>query len=198
MSLERNKTKFSIHGKSDKRFGYFMFLLVAIALPGQFIFAYYKGYLGDTDFWGIGPFVLAIAVTIGAAYAGYYFIATKTLEIDERGVRYIFNKKIKKEISWREIQQIQTQTNEEKTNFYLGIDGLGKKISFTTIEKSVSKEDLQRAFYELLRYQPLYNFVVDDELGWSKLYERQNENISRVQQQPYTQYGYPQQEGKQW
>ena len=159
--------KFNIYGKYPK-LPYFLFIIVGCLLIVLINVIYASFTRWKTiDELVIGSIIICTLGTIGFGYAGYFFIMLKTLQIDNEGVRYIFDKKIKIDLSWREITKIETHTRENKT-FYLLINGAEKRINFNSTDIGASKEDLQRAFYELLRYQPQYHFQVEDEVGWSR------------------------------
>ena len=164
MGMIQDETyKFNIYGRYT-RFPYFLFVMVSCA----FILLVYASVRKWTivDFYVIGTIVLCIALIIGGSYAGYFLLMLKTLQIDTYGVRYIFNKKIKIDLLWKEVKKVETHASDNKA-FYLLIKGTKRIINFNNTEIGASKEDLQKAFYELLKYQPQYHFEIEDEIGWS-------------------------------
>jgi len=185
--------QFVIHGRSPL-FPYFLFFWVIVGFI-ILIDIFLEGWT-NFDFTVWGSIIMCICIITGGIYAGYFFIMLKTLQIDNRGVRYLFNKRIKIDLSWREINKI--KTFKDGKAFFLIINSAGRFINFNNSYINRSEEDLQRAFFELLKYQPTYNFIVEDKVGWSRTYQTQPQNIPRIPQQMHNPNMYQQQRGRQW
>lgn len=154
--------KFTISGRYSK-FPYYC-VLISFLTVFTLIYFVYAGYVnwGSIDWIILIMVILNLIVFIGSIYIIYYMLMVKTLLIDNKGVKYYFNGKLKLFLPWKKIEGIEAHGWETK-RFILLIFGNGKTINFNNIVFGIPIEDLQEAFNELLKYQPKYNFTVVDE-----------------------------------
>jgi hypothetical protein len=154
--------KFNVYG----RYTQFPYYAVLSGLLTFFILIYifYAGYVswGEVD-WLIMIMIILCLIGIACSiYVVYYTVMIKTLMIDDKGVKYYFNGKLKLFLPWKKIEKVETRGLETK-RFILLIFTNEKTINLSMVTFGIPKEALINAFEEMLKYQPKYNFKVIDE-----------------------------------
>jgi len=98
-------------------------------------------------------------------YVGIFQSYKKVLHINDSGIYYIINNKIRTKIPWENLKIVTTAWAGEN-KFSLAIYGLKKEVIFDNAWMNASLKDLITAFNKILEYQPKYKFKVKDEAGW--------------------------------
>jgi hypothetical protein len=151
--------------KSSPFFGIF------IVLSGLFIgsFAFYFFFLGPL--LGKVAAVLFIMAGLMVAYFGYGAVLIRTVTLNRTGVKFRQGKKIIFERLWNEISKIMTENIDwgESPSPYIEFfftDNETYKLGGGFDGGMWSDKTLKKLFYELLKYQEIHGFQIDDKLKW--------------------------------
>ena len=169
-----SKYEFSIHGR-DKRTAILMLIIGLFAMPGYIIYAYLYphfdiakiNFIQNYLIFEIGLIVLMIVTFMGCEYAAYFLWVKKTLKVTNSEIIYLVHERVKQKILLMDISKVKV-SQENSKQFFLRIYDSNTIIEFSTTLFKAKKKELKKAFKEILKYQPKYNFKVEDKIGWSK------------------------------